>query len=229
MRPHRRQPTRLLRPWDSLGKNTGVGCHFRAHLSAILPRVTAPRRGQRRVLGLGQRRQAPCTGESGKTSQRRWHNQGIHSFRPKATTPDPAAGQAPWASWGHLALLLSPSLLSLAPRASGCLCCFLQASPPLAFSMPVFLRDWPPLDLGLLPPGCPGLSQVPAAPSSLASPVCGALIQKWVQLPSCHPTWSPCPQQPPTSSHCAWQTFLPCLQIQRTVLQPTLSSELNWG
>ena len=28
MRPHRRQPTRLRRPWDSLGKNTGVGCHF---------------------------------------------------------------------------------------------------------------------------------------------------------------------------------------------------------
>ena len=28
VRPHRRQPTRLRRPWDSLGKNTGVGCHF---------------------------------------------------------------------------------------------------------------------------------------------------------------------------------------------------------
>ena len=27
VRPHRRQPTRLCRPWDSLGKNTGVGCH----------------------------------------------------------------------------------------------------------------------------------------------------------------------------------------------------------
>ena len=26
-RPHRRQPTRLPRPWDSPGKNTGVGCH----------------------------------------------------------------------------------------------------------------------------------------------------------------------------------------------------------
>ena len=25
---HRRQPTRLLCPWDSPGKNTGVGCHF---------------------------------------------------------------------------------------------------------------------------------------------------------------------------------------------------------
>ena len=28
VQPHRRQPTRLLCPWDSLGKNTGVGCHF---------------------------------------------------------------------------------------------------------------------------------------------------------------------------------------------------------
>ena len=28
LRPHRRQPTRLRRPWDSPGKNTGVGCHF---------------------------------------------------------------------------------------------------------------------------------------------------------------------------------------------------------
>ena len=27
VRPHRRQPTRLPRPWDSPGKNTGVCCH----------------------------------------------------------------------------------------------------------------------------------------------------------------------------------------------------------
>ena len=26
--PQRWQPTRLHRPWDSPGKNTGVGCHF---------------------------------------------------------------------------------------------------------------------------------------------------------------------------------------------------------
>ena len=26
--PQRRQPTRLPRPWDSPGRNTGVGCHF---------------------------------------------------------------------------------------------------------------------------------------------------------------------------------------------------------
>ena len=28
VRPHTRQPARLLCPWDSPGKNTGVGCHF---------------------------------------------------------------------------------------------------------------------------------------------------------------------------------------------------------
>ena len=28
VRPHRWQPMRLPRPWDSPGKNTGVGCHF---------------------------------------------------------------------------------------------------------------------------------------------------------------------------------------------------------
>ena len=26
--PHRLQPTRLLRPWDFLGKSTGLGCHL---------------------------------------------------------------------------------------------------------------------------------------------------------------------------------------------------------
>ena len=28
VRPHRQQPARLPHPWDSPGKNTGVGCHF---------------------------------------------------------------------------------------------------------------------------------------------------------------------------------------------------------
>ena len=28
VQPHRWQPTRLPRPWDSQGKNAGVGCHF---------------------------------------------------------------------------------------------------------------------------------------------------------------------------------------------------------
>ena len=33
VRTHRRQPTRLLRPWDSPGKNTEAGCHF--HLQCM--------------------------------------------------------------------------------------------------------------------------------------------------------------------------------------------------
>ena len=28
VQPHRRQPTRLPHPWDSLGKHIEVGCHF---------------------------------------------------------------------------------------------------------------------------------------------------------------------------------------------------------
>ena len=28
LRPHGLQPARLLCPWDFLGKNTGVDCHF---------------------------------------------------------------------------------------------------------------------------------------------------------------------------------------------------------
>ena len=28
VKPHRYQPTKLPCPWDSPGKNTGVGCHF---------------------------------------------------------------------------------------------------------------------------------------------------------------------------------------------------------
>ena len=28
VRPHRQQPTGLSHPWDSPGKNSGVGCHF---------------------------------------------------------------------------------------------------------------------------------------------------------------------------------------------------------
>ena len=36
LRPHGRQPTRLLRPWDFPGKSTGVGCHclLRMHVCA---------------------------------------------------------------------------------------------------------------------------------------------------------------------------------------------------
>ena len=45
LRPHGRQPTRLLHPWDFPGKSTGVGCHCLLHQTSInfykLPQFTA--------------------------------------------------------------------------------------------------------------------------------------------------------------------------------------------
>ena len=44
VRPHGRQPTRLPCPWDSPGKNTGVGCHFLLQCMKVklLSRVRLP-------------------------------------------------------------------------------------------------------------------------------------------------------------------------------------------
>ena len=45
VRPHRRQPTRLPNPWDSPGKNTGVGCHFLLqymHVTLLMAAHQAP-------------------------------------------------------------------------------------------------------------------------------------------------------------------------------------------
>ena len=48
LRPHGLQPTRLLHPWDSPGRNTGMGCHF-------LPQEIFPTQGSN--LGLPYCRQ----------------------------------------------------------------------------------------------------------------------------------------------------------------------------
>ena len=42
VQPHRRQPTRLLCPWDSPGKNTGVGCHFLLQCMKVKSESEAP-------------------------------------------------------------------------------------------------------------------------------------------------------------------------------------------
>ena len=40
VQPQRRQPTRLPHPWDSPGKNTGVGCHFLLQCMKVKSEVT---------------------------------------------------------------------------------------------------------------------------------------------------------------------------------------------
>ena len=39
VQPHRQQPTRLLHPQDSLGKTTGVGCHFLLHKTSLVNEI----------------------------------------------------------------------------------------------------------------------------------------------------------------------------------------------
>ena len=51
--PHGLQPTRLPRPWDSPGKNTGVGCHFLLqhwHWKALSTRISDGIGIQRKVF-----------------------------------------------------------------------------------------------------------------------------------------------------------------------------------
>ena len=57
VQPHRRQPTRLLHPWDSPGKNAGVGCHFllqcmHAKLLQSRPTLAITKSSARRVLAV---------------------------------------------------------------------------------------------------------------------------------------------------------------------------------
>ena len=46
VRPHRWQPTRLRRPWDSSGKNTGVDCHFLLQCMKVKSEVKSLSRAQ---------------------------------------------------------------------------------------------------------------------------------------------------------------------------------------
>ena len=94
VRPHRRQPTRLPRPWDSPGKNTGVGCHFLLHESEVAqscPTLSdlmdcslpgSPIRGifQARALEWGAIAFSPIQGALFIISPLVWISKSIHHF-----------------------------------------------------------------------------------------------------------------------------------------------------
>ena len=48
VRPHRSKPTRLPHPWDSPGKNTGVGCHFLLQCRKVKSESEVPQSGPTR-------------------------------------------------------------------------------------------------------------------------------------------------------------------------------------
>ena len=61
MRPHKWQPTRLPHPWDSPGKNTGVGCRFLLVVCILFP---CSSNGKESACDAGDEGSIPGSGRS---------------------------------------------------------------------------------------------------------------------------------------------------------------------
>ena len=120
VRPQRQQPTRLPHPWDSPGKNTGVGCHFllqcmqvksEREVAQSYPTLSDPmdcsppgspvhRIFQTRVLERGATAFSPG-GANGKESV-------CQCSRCKRPRFDPCVGNIPWRrKWQLIPVFLS--------------------------------------------------------------------------------------------------------------------------
>ena len=75
-RPHGRQPTRLPRPWDSPGKNTGVGCHF------LLQCVKVKLLSHVRLLATPWTAAHQAPPSMGFSRQEHWSGEPLPSFMP---------------------------------------------------------------------------------------------------------------------------------------------------
>ena len=91
VRPHRRQPTRLLCPWDSPGKNTGVGCHFL--LQCMKVKVKLLSRARLLATPWTAAHQAPLPMRFSR--QEYWSGMPLPSLPGMALT-DP---RGPWVGW----------------------------------------------------------------------------------------------------------------------------------
>ena len=98
VRPHRRQPTRLPRAWDSPGKNAGVGCHFLLQcvkvksLSRVLLLATAWTVAQQAPPSMGFSRQEYWSGVPLPSPPYKLH-----------------ISKQIWSSWGQWQLYSDPS------------------------------------------------------------------------------------------------------------------------
>ena len=75
--PHRRQPIRLLHPWDSPGKNTGVGCNFLLQCMKVKVKVKSLSRVQLLVTSWTAAYQAPLS--MGFSRQEYWSRSPVPS------------------------------------------------------------------------------------------------------------------------------------------------------
>ena len=112
---HRRQPTRLPRPWDSPGKNTGVGCHFLLQCRKVKVKLLS--RAQLFVTPLTTAYQAPPS--MGFSRQEYWSGvpSCAHSgFRQKSGDAFPSLPHVSCVfelslSWVHAVWVSEPSCL----------------------------------------------------------------------------------------------------------------------
>ena len=80
VRPHRRKPTRLPCPWDSPGKNTGVGCHFLLQCMKVKVKVKSLSRVRLLATPWTAAYQAPLP--MGFSRQEYWSGLPLHSQPP---------------------------------------------------------------------------------------------------------------------------------------------------
>ena len=85
VRPHRWQPTRLPCPWDSPGKNTGVGCHFLLQCIKVKVKVQSLSRARPSVSPWTAAFQAPPS--MGFSRQEYWSRVPLPSPHPLYTSP----------------------------------------------------------------------------------------------------------------------------------------------
>ena len=109
LQPHGLWPTRLLSPWNSSGKNTGVGCHF------LLQGIFLTQGSNLRLLcllhwQLGSLPLAPPTQSKSERHRGSTSSRAIHLLRSKLPVPRGMQAEATmlppsWsAMWGILAL-----------------------------------------------------------------------------------------------------------------------------
>ena len=89
VRPHRQKPTRPHRPWDSPGKNIGVGCHFLLQCMKVESESEVPQSCPTLATSWTTAYQAPLS--MGFPRQEYWH--GL-SFPSLGKLPDPGIKSA---------------------------------------------------------------------------------------------------------------------------------------
>ena len=88
VRPHRRQPTRLPRPWDSPGKNAGVDCHFLLQCTKVKVKSLSRARllatpwtaAYQAPLSMGFSRQEYWSGVPLPSPKRDWTGYNLYAF-----------------------------------------------------------------------------------------------------------------------------------------------------